>query len=71
MFRRLAAPLAGIALAVAMPTTASSAAAPVARTACTRATIGGQSKCGSPCIVVGEVKWPDVRAGRSPSDRAQ
>jgi hypothetical protein len=45
MFRRLAAPLAGIALAVAMPTTTSSAAAPVARTACTRATIGGQSKC--------------------------
>jgi hypothetical protein len=44
VYRRTAALLGGIALAVAMPTAASTAA-PVARIACTHATIGGQSKC--------------------------
>ena len=44
MYRRTAALLGGIALAVAVPT-ATSTAAPVARIACTHATIGGQSKC--------------------------
>jgi hypothetical protein len=44
VYRRTAALLGGIALAVAMPT-ATSTAAPVARIACTHATIGGQSKC--------------------------
>jgi hypothetical protein len=44
MHRPTATLLAAIALAVAMPT-ATATAGPVARSACTHATIGGQSKC--------------------------
>lgn len=47
MYRRAAAVLAGIALFVAVPTAASTASpsTPIARAACTHATIGGKTKC--------------------------